>query len=258
MHAGIDAGHDRSHGAARSRLTRRTLTAVTLLTSALVGVTAVSGPAGAVGGHDASGKAAWNKAGGSADARIRCRPGQDLIMNGGFELPRVDTSSAGWALVNEGGFQAWHTDDTSNQVEYWNATAMNVPAYRGQQFAELNATGSNVTIYQDVWTVPGTRLKWSYAHRARDVNANAFDVDTTAISFGAVPATGGGVNSGNAWSNAGNAGETRWHKRLGTYRVPVGQWRTRVALTSIDGGGAGLGNLLDAVKVTGTKCQPNW
>jgi hypothetical protein len=129
-------------------------------------------------------------------------------------------------------------------------------------FGPVSGGGPFQGIYQDVKTVPGTTIKWSYWHHFTDGSDHSNEIT---LKIGAPPLN---IPSGSFWSLeeqsnpfAGvsvdsNIHETSpgvgWEKVSGIYVVPTGQFKTRflfqTSVSAIDG----LGNLIDDVEVTPT------
>jgi uncharacterized repeat protein (TIGR01451 family) len=179
------------------------------------------------------------------------------LLNGGFETPVIsgpiiprqsyvnDTIKAYFEIDVPG----WNTSSTYNAVEIWQSTALGVPAYEGLQFAELNAYDVS-GLFQDIATIPGTVLRWQFAHRAREMGTGVV-VDTMGLNVGA---------PGSSLSNQGtySTDSTGWVLYQGTYTVPSGQYITRFQFDAISSGGGsnGAGNFLDAVKFSTSTCIP--
>ena len=129
-------------------------------------------------------------------------------------------------------------------MELWNTNFLGVPACDGTQLAEINAYSFN-SLYQEVTTVPGTVVKWSFAHRGRA------GTDTVALRIG--PASNGDTpqltvaHQVGIWSSPAGA----WRTYSGLYTVPAGQTKTRfewVAIATATGS-VSVGNLLDCMSV---------
>ncbi len=162
------------------------------------------------------------------------------IINGGFEYPVIPLESS--EKVYGSLVPGWASNSTSGEIEIFGTNFEAIPAYDGRQFAEVNATDLG-TLYFDIKTVPGDTLTWSFAHRGR------FGTDSVRLEFG--PADGAATAS-----QAITSGFGEWKMYNGTYLVPAGQTSTRMAFTAIStAGGATVGNLLDAVSLSGTTCN---
>ena len=147
-------------------------------------------------------------------------------------------------------------------------------AYDGTQFAELNCQ-SYGALYQDVLTVPGTKLQWSLAHAGRDgtdtmalliapveaaeqiataLNGKNTSAEITAALAGSITVKGQSVAIRNyVVDGAITDDKGAWGVHNGSYDVPAGQYVSRfffVAVASAGGDSAeGIkrGNLIDRV-----------
>lgn len=117
------------------------------------------------------------------------------IQNGDFEKPENLNSDGGEFRVQDTNSEImWKTTETTGEIELvtkgdnaekyygldtgnWN----NSGDYEGHdnQIAELNAKEEESSLYQDIATVPGTRLYWSLDHRARDNTSSIKDPYTS-------------------------------------------------------------------------------
>lgn len=108
----------------------------------------------------------------------------NLIINGGFENPYV--AAGNWNYFSSANVDGWETQNNTN-IEIWN-DLNGVTAYKGEQFAELNAHPSSDSlfgIYQDFATTVGQTYGLSFAYRARQSNDESFNVSISD------PGTGG-------------------------------------------------------------------
>ena len=114
------------------------------------------------------------------------------LKNGGFEKPDIlQSSSAGDYqpfLPNETFDMVWKTTATDGQIEYISVGSPDFQdlsqkwhlceaANDGVQYVELNATQEGA-LYQDVLTVPGSKMYWQLAHRARGTTYMSGQSDT--------------------------------------------------------------------------------
>lgn len=106
------------------------------------------------------------------------------IQNGDFEKPENSNNVGGEFRVQDTNSEImWKTTETTGEIElvtkgdnaekYYGldiGNQINSGDYEGHddQIAELNAKEEESSLYQDIATVPGTRLYWSLDHRARD------------------------------------------------------------------------------------------
>jgi hypothetical protein len=247
MDAGNDARRDPTHdGPVRSKrtpLVRHLAMGLGMVATAALAVVALQAPASAQGGPD----------GQIADDRFgQACAWRQLVTNGSFESPRV---LGGFSLFSAGGPVGWKTNDPNNRVELWRSGFLNTSSHTGRQHAEINATGTNNSIFQDLRTRGGTTLHWRIAYRARN-SSQGFDFDRTSVRFGRTPLQGSGAGfNAITVASAGNT-EHVWRVASGTYRVPFGQPRTRITLTAVTTTGpAATGNLVDSVRVIGIRCR---
>jgi hypothetical protein len=91
----------------------------------------------------------------------RLAPASNLLVNGGFELPAIDTKVTRFIEVKS--IPGWNLS-SGPFIEVQNHAAGS-PA-EGQQFVELDSTASS-GIYQDVSTVPGETYQLRFAFSAR-------------------------------------------------------------------------------------------
>jgi hypothetical protein len=182
---------------------------------------------------------------------------KELLRNGSFEQPRLARGSA-FALLPDEQVPGWRTGDPAGQIKIWGRGGLgtNVAAPDGRQLAELNVTGDRNSLYQDIRTVPGSRLNWSLLIRARNATAGT-DADTTSIRFTTAPRPGqAGAAGAHGWAYANTADDTYWKTLYGYYVVPRGQTWTRVTVASDSHDGeVGYGNLVDDVSVV-KACAP--
>ncbi|GLX96734.1 hypothetical protein Hesp01_46840 [Herbidospora sp. NBRC 101105] len=171
------------------------------------------------------------------------------LANSSFEAPYVAT--ARWDIPDASTNPAagWHTTATDRKLEIWRSGYQGVPAADGQQFAELNATQAS-TLYQDVPTVPGTVMSWSFWHRGRA------GTDVMQVLIGAPGATVAQTPDGATSPNI-STDNTAWRQYTGTYTVPAGQTTTRFSFRAVSSaGGATSGNFLDGIVFQTPPCTP--
>lgn len=176
-----------------------------------------------------------------ADVTPTVCPPATALVNSGFEQPALAYSSGFFDFVNESAVPGWKTTASDNLIEIW-ATGWNgVPAAKGSQFAELNATQAS-TLYQDVAVTPGQTLRWQLQHRGRN------GVDTMSVSIGPV----GGPLVTQATFGDGQS----WGTHSGVYTVPAGMTVARFAFGSVStaNGIASEGNFLDDITFGSAAC----
>jgi len=155
------------------------------------------------------------------------------FQNPGFEL---GPSPATYLITSETNLPYWRTTATDHMIEQWHTGFNGVPAHGGTYFVELEANLYGA-LYQDVYTTPGTKLQWSFAHRGRMGN------DTAQLKIGAPGAT--------VLQNTAIDGTAGWGVHAGYYTVPAGQYITRLEFWAVGsfGGNNSIGNFLDDVSV---------
>ena len=117
------------------------------------------------------------------------------LQNGSFENPDIPGDQFNeqwpngqpgliWQTTGPGSINGRDGDDIEVILENRNGTQQNYgvnQAADGEQFAELNCEAYGA-LYQDVMTVPGTTLNWSFAHLARDLDEKSdYAQDTMAM-----------------------------------------------------------------------------
>lgn len=153
---------------------------------------------------------------------------QNTLANGDFETPNI---GSGFKIVDAAIVNGWNTTASDSKIEVWFNNFQGVPAYSGNQFVELNANMQSA-LYQDIQTIPGTKLIWGFAHRGRN------GIETVEFEVG--PPGGPYVKIG-SYSDA-----KAWRYYSGVYEVPAGQTTTRFYYSSKDPGSSG--NFLDAIE----------
>jgi uncharacterized repeat protein (TIGR01451 family) len=165
------------------------------------------------------------------------------LINGGFETPFISGSTpvpvetyTGVKLYNQTNVPGWRTLGPSGAIELWQTITSGVPAYAGQQFNEVQGHSQH-SIYQDVTSVPGSTIRWQFAHRGRQGN------DTIEVRLGSTSST--------VAQSRFTTGTTGWQVYSGTYVVPANQTTTRFELKPISSvGGPSVGNLVDAASLS--------
>jgi Flp pilus assembly pilin Flp len=159
------------------------------------------------------------------------------LVNGSFEEDALITSN--WRAYDAAAITGWETTAGDNKIEIWYTGFLGVPAPDGRYLAELNANQPSA-LYQDIDSVPGERLTWSFYHRGRS------GVDTMEVRIGAPGAT---------VSQKQFSTDKTWTRYEGLYEVPEGQTLTRFEFAAIRtaNGNLSVGNLLDDVQF-GSAC----
>ena len=197
------------------------------------------------------------------------------LLNGSFETPSIKSSYWSQLSVNTSGL-IWKTTAVGDGIEIVRASSGNLffgvsTAPDGNQFAELNCEQEG-SLYQDVMTVPGETLNWSFAHRARlqsywqDIHYYEGE-DTMALvimdatKFGTTIQTQEDIlevvadpTTYGAYVLTNSAGGS-WETVSGNYVVPKDQYMTRFFFVSISAasGNKTVGNLIDNVKFSSEK-----
>ncbi|TDT41472.1 putative secreted protein with PEP-CTERM sorting signal [Halospina denitrificans] len=157
----------------------------------------------------------------------------NLIQNGSFENPDVDTGS--WAYFSSSDVPGW---DGSN-IEVWDSYN-GVNAFDGVQFAELNAhpdTNNAFEIYQDINTQIGQWYDISFAYRARNNDSEEFQ-----------------FLAGNSNWNLNDHATTGWSLFSGAFQASSATSQIRFLSVTPETGT--MGNFLDDVRVTAKVPEP--
>lgn len=172
------------------------------------------------------------------------------LINGGFESPLVGQASRlsggtnTFSIYREAEVEGWSFFATNpnassgfdqrNSIEFWNSGFQGVPAFEGNQFAEINAFVFG-SIYQDFVSTPGSIMRWRFAHRGRQGD------DTIQVNIGAPGTT---VSQGQF-----TTGKNGWQIYSGIYTIPPGQNITRISFEAVStaGNNISVGNFVDAI-----------
>lgn len=172
---------------------------------------------------------------------VECGNGtlQNLIVNGSFEQPVIAGTNVGY--YTQSNVPGWLTSSTDTTIELWGNNFNGVPAYAGNQHAEINYTQMSA-LYQDLATTPGSILVWYFAHRGRS------GVDVMQLRIGAP----GNTQQQGQFST----GSTAWNVFSGSYIVPAGQTSTRFEFQAIStaSGSPAAGNFIDDVAFYDVLC----
>ena len=154
------------------------------------------------------------------------------LVNGSFGADSLITSR--WRAYDAGAITGWDTTAGDNRIEIWYTGFLGVPAPNGRYLAELNANQPSA-LYQDIETVPGERMVWSFSHRGRS------GVDTMEVRIGPPGATVSQeqISTGRSWQQYD-----------GVYEGPEGQTTTRFEFAAVRTatGNLSVGTLLDNVR----------
>lgn len=166
--------------------------------------------------------------------------------NNGFEEPIV-TDSKGFQLFDESLVPGWFTTDDGNDVEIQTLKVDTIDSIiEGDQFAEINASNTASSLYQDFETTPGQTLYYSVWHGGRKSTANTMNMRIgrpNNSSGNTKNPTTGGIND-NVFTSTAPA--NTWDNKTGSYTIPSGQTTTRIAF--VGQGNSGSGNLLDDIQ----------
>jgi hypothetical protein len=182
------------------------------------------------------------------------------LPNAGFEFPKISGSTPtsiqsypNIKIYKEADVPGWSAISNSpnatfpqiaviapfnqrNAIELWGiGNSYSVRPYEGQQFAEINAYVFG-RLYQDLITIPGSKMRWQFAHRGRDGS------DTIRVKFGEPGAT---TDQG-TYTTA----RTGWQVYTGSYTIPAGQTITRFEFEAVASatGDTSQGNFIDDIQ----------
>jgi hypothetical protein len=192
--------------------------------------------------------------------------GAGSLSNGSFESGSTD-----WRTTAiDGAFEIWQPPN--NGQNRTSTTQISSPAdaytYDGSNLAEIaantggNGPNSRQGLYQDVNTISGSRIFWSYWHKHRAGISNADQVSV--FRAGPTP-TAGTRPAGGTWTAAeqedpfGGAAtvasvnhtvtaNSAWTQSSGTFVANAAS--TRFLFNDVTSPGAGYGNLIDDVRFT--------
>ncbi|MEQ9425954.1 MAG: hypothetical protein RJQ09_16130, partial [Cyclobacteriaceae bacterium] len=163
--------------------------------------------------------------------------------NGGFEEPLIsgptphEQSFVGGTIktYDQDNVSGWQTTSGDQRIEMWSDGALGVPAYDGNQFAEINAN-NDAALFFDLSTNPGQLMEWSFAHRGRS------GLDSIRLLIG--PPSGPDEQIGRFGTDNDD-----WAVYSGEYVIPAGQTTTRFKYEAISTANNNntTGNFLDAI-----------
>ena len=188
--------------------------------------------------------------------------------NNGQYMRNAQHSDAGLAWVDWPGFDrskfAWRTDQKGGQdqgglKDRANAVELQQDSTDGNTYAEMVASETGRTIYQDLATIPGTlyKIRLKHASLCKDnVDQMQVVINGTPIEMTRVTANGKAgdkvgeksttiatkVTNENRWHHA-----DQWETYEGTYLIPDGQTTTRFGFKAVNYLDPTKGNLLDDV-----------
>ena len=188
--------------------------------------------------------------------------------NNGQYMRNAQHSDAGLAWVDWPGFDrskfAWKTDqkgghDQGGLKDRANAVELQQDSTDGNTYAEMVASETGRTIYQDIATIPGTlyKIRLKHASLCKDnVDQMQVVINGTPIEMTRVTANGkAGDKVGEKSTTIGTrvTNENRWHHSdqwetyEGYYVIPDGQTTTRFGFKAVNYLDPTKGNLLDDV-----------
>ena len=188
--------------------------------------------------------------------------------NNGQYMRNAQHSDAGLAWVDWPGFDrskfAWRTDQKGGQdqgglKDRANAVELQQDSTDGNTYAEMVASETGRTIYQDLATIPGTlyKIRLKHASLCKDnVDKMQVVINGTPIEMTRVTANGkAGDKVGEKSTTIGTrvTNENRWHHAdqwetyEGYYVIPDGQTTTRFGFKAVNYLDPTKGNLLDDV-----------
>lgn len=188
--------------------------------------------------------------------------------NNGQYMRNAQHSDAGLAWVDWPGFDrskfAWRTDQKGGQdqgglKDRANAVELQQDSMDGNTYAEMVASETGRTIYQDLATIPGTlyKIRLKHASLCKDnVDKMQVVINGTPIEMTRVTANGKAgdkvgeksttiatkVTNENRWHHA-----DQWETYEGYYVIPDGQITTRFGFKAVNYLDPTKGNLLDDV-----------
>ncbi len=157
-----------------------------------------------------------------------------LSDNIDFEDPKITSN---FKQMDANLIPGWETTAPDNQMEIWKSGFQGVPAYRGEQFIEINSS-FDAALYQEMSTIPGEVIGINLAHRGRT------GPDEMRLLAGPPSGPFTVINNYLDGTNA-------WGYYTEYYTVPSGQIETRFIFETVSCNGApctGSGNFLDAIE----------
>lgn len=163
------------------------------------------------------------------------------VLNGGFEEGSYFIFEDGSINIDQIQIDAWSRAAFDRNIQITDSGHNGIQAYEGNAYSRVNAI-SNSSIYQDIATLPGDILHYSFAHRGAE------GVDQVAVYLG-TPKANGQEPLSSELANSYATDNDRWVVYEGKYEVPAGQTITRFSLGALSSSNGNLqdGNLIDAV-----------
>lgn len=165
-----------------------------------------------------------------------------LLCNSDFELQQLPLAS--YDTVPQTLFDCWRTTAPDGLIEIWSSGFLNVEAYSGNMFVELNANAPSA-LFQDLRVPLGSLVTLSFAHRARhNVDVMSVEIGQDDVFTFIDPA----VADGETWG-------------LHTYQFNLpttgsNAFTLRFAAVSTGSGDMTMGNFLDAITIEVEALRP--
>ncbi len=160
----------------------------------------------------------------------------NFICNTDFEDEKL-VNNGQFGFFDQDRVSCWNTTATDRMIEIWGSGFGGVPAYSGNQFAELNANMVS-TLFQNFSAAHGGTVEISFAHRGRA------GLDRLSVEIGP---------NGGPYANLGtfSADNSRWVYNSISYTFPdTGRIDFVIRFNSVSAaGGATVGNFLDAISI---------
>nr|WP_253825731.1 DUF6701 domain-containing protein [Vibrio sp. RE86] len=175
------------------------------------------------------------------------------LQNGSFEIFYTEDGHNGWDTPESSvaGWSIFQQDPTldphsapfpqrRNHIEFnvYNAYVYSKSSDGSSNVAEMNVYHPTV-MYQDVVTVPGERIRWSFDYSNRTY-PDSYDNDQISLMFGSPDQ--------DLVTEQVIDGKDYWVHHSGSYQVPAGQYVTRIAFKGNKPVGGSSGNILDNAK----------
>ncbi|WP_432624623.1 InlB B-repeat-containing protein [Bifidobacterium sp.] len=179
----------------------------------------------------------------------------DADLASWVDWPGFDQSKFAWKTDQKGGHDQGGLKDRAEAIE------LQQDSMDGNTYAEMVASETGRTIYQDLATIPGTlyKIRLKHASLCKDnVDQMQVVINGTPIEMTRVTSNGHGDKVGEKSTTIGTrvTNENRWHHfdqwetYEGYYIIPDGQTTTRFGFKAVNYLDPTKGNLLDDVTFT--------
>ncbi|WP_132253721.1 Ig-like domain-containing protein, partial [Methylobacterium segetis] len=168
----------------------------------------------------------------------------DNFTNGSFEQPGEPPNS--YTLVDDSSVPGWKTTASDHKIEIWGTGWNGVPAYEGNQFAEINAT-EVAALYQDFDASPGSIISLDFAHRGR-LGVDTMRVVVTDLGADGVYGTGDDLALLDKNYFDGNAAWGAYHEEL-SQSASGNKLRFEFRSVSAEGNDPTYGNFVDGIEI---------